>query len=243
MSPGGRVSAAAAVAVVFFCCGPSASAGQTGGASERLILFSGGDFARNAAFAHGGLLWSPRGLELPGFTFRLLLSGGAYRYTSGALGNVDVTGREFVAQFLPGWRFTGKRVELKVFAGLDVQNHRLSPDDPSSRLRGADVGLRVAADYWFEPTLQTMIAANGSVSTIVNSYDARAAYGWKLWDRFYAGPEAQMFASNGYRQWRIGAHVTGFKTQSVEWSLASGFAEDSDRKSGAYFRLGMMTRR
>jgi hypothetical protein len=243
MGPGGRVSAAAAVAAVLFCCAQCASAGESGGAIERLILFSGGDIARSATFAHGGLIWSPRGLDLPGFTFKALISGGVYRYSSGALGNVDVTGREFVAQFLPGWRFTGKRVELKIFAGLDLQNHRLSPDDPSSRLRGTDAGFRVAADYWFEPTLKTMVAANGSVSTIVNSYDARAAYGWKIGDRFYIGPEAQMFASDGYKQWRIGAHITGLRTQRVEWTLASGFAEDSDRKTGAYFRLGMMTRR
>jgi hypothetical protein len=33
-----------------------------------------------------------------------------------------------------------------------------------------------------------MFAADGSISTIVNSYSARAAFGWKTIDLFYLGP-------------------------------------------------------
>ena len=29
---------------------------------------------------------------------------------------------------------------------------RLVPDDPSSRLRGSDIGVRAAVDIWYEPT-------------------------------------------------------------------------------------------
>lgn len=243
MAFGRRVCAAVLAAAVLSASPVCVSAGSAGGDSARFLLFSGGDIARNALFTHGGLLWSPRGLERDGFTFKAMLSGGTYRYTSGALGNAEVRGREFVAQFLPGWRFIRGKSELKLFAGLDVQDHRLSPDDPSSSLRGTDTGLRVAADFWTEPTMRTMIALDGSVSTIVDSYNARAAYGWKLLNRFYFGSEVQTFASDGYRQWRVGAHLTGFRTRTIEWSLAGGFAEDSDRRTGGYLRFGLMTKR
>ncbi len=62
-------------------------------------------------------------------------------------------------------------------------------------------------------------------------------------DRFYLGPEAQMFASDGYRQLRFGAHVTGFKTEDAEWSAAAGWSDDSDHRTSLYVRFGVLTRR
>jgi hypothetical protein len=210
--------------------------------AAHFLLFGGSDIWRNGAFTYGGLLWSPGGLDREGFTLKAVMSGGTYRYWSGAVGG-DVTGRELVAQVLPGWRFKSDRLEVKVFAGLDLQDHRLSPDDPASRLRGGDAGLRAAADLWYEPTPSTMLAADGSISTIITSYSARLAYGWRPFDRFYLGPEAQMFASDGYRQTRFGAHLTGLKTGQFEWSAAAGWSDDSDHRTSLYVRFGLLTRR
>lgn len=199
-----RVCAAIVFAAAGSVCVSAAAAAQSGGDPARLLLFSGADVWSNGAFAHGGLLWSPNGLDREGFTLKTVLSGGSYDYHSGALG-AQVDGREFVAQVLPGWRFKRDRFEAKVYFGLDVQDHRLSPDDPSSKLRGTNIGARTAIDIWYEPTPATMIAADGSVSTIVNSYSLRAAYGWRVFSRFYLGPEIQTFASDDYRQLRVGA--------------------------------------
>jgi hypothetical protein len=38
-----------------------------------------------------------------------------------------------------------------------------------------------------------MVAADASLSSIATGYSARAAYGWRLHDWFYLGPEAQTF--------------------------------------------------
>lgn len=248
MCRGERVSAAvylAAAFVVGVCVsGGRASAGDiwADNNAARVILFSGSDIWRSGVFAHGGLLWSPGGLDQEGFTLKTVLAGGRYRYNSGDLGNVGVTGSELTAQLLPGWRFKGDRLEVKVFMGLDVESHRLSPDDPSNRLHGHAVGMRMAADFWYEPTATTMLAADASLSSIVTSNSARLAYGWRVFDMFYLGPETQMFASEGYRQLRFGAHLTGLKTGNFEWSAASGWAEDSGRRSSPYLRLGVLTR-
>lgn len=236
------VRAATAVAAAWCVCCVGVSAARAAEDAAHFLLFGGSDIWGNGAFTYGGLLWSPGGLDREGFTLKTAISGGSYRYWSGALG-AEVTGRELVAQVLPGWRFKRDRLELKVFAGLDLEDHRLSPDDPSSHLRGNDVGLRLAADLWDEPTPATMFAADGSISTIIASYSARIAYGWRAFDRFYIGPEAQMFASDGYRQLRFGAHVTGFKTGRFEWSAAAGWSDDSDRRTSLYVRLGVLTRR
>ena len=237
----GRVRAAIGFAAAFLVC-VSARPGWAGDDGTDYLLFTGGDIWRNGAFTYGGLLWSPGGLDNEGFTLKAALSGGYYRYYSGALG-AEVTGREFVAQVLPGWRFKRDRLEIKVFAGLDVEDHLLFPDDPSSRLRGRNTGARAAVDVWYEPAPATMLTADASISTIITSYSARVAYGWRVLDSFYLGPEAQTFACEGYRQVRLGAHLTGFKFYDYELSAATGWSEDSAHRASLYVRFGVMTRR
>lgn len=241
----GRVGAAIAFAAACFgvCLSISTGPSWAGGDGAQLLLFSGGDLWSNGAFTNGGLLWSPGGLDREGFTLKTVLSGGVYRYHSGALSDAQVVGSEYAAQVLPGWRFKRDGFEAKVFLGVDLQNNRLSPDDPSSRLRGTNFGARTAVDLWYEPTPASMIAADASISSIATSYSARLAYGWRMFERFYFGPEAQAYACDGYRQMRVGAHVTAFKTETLEWSLAAGLSEDSDRRTSPYLRLGVLTRR
>ena len=172
-----------------------------------------------------------------------MLGGGTYRYTSGALGNTDVAGRQLSAAILPGWRFVRNGVIITAFAGFDIQQHGLTPDDPSAGLRGNYAGLRTGFDLWYQPTANTMLAADASVSTIGPSYSARVAFGWRVLDRFYLGPELQGFAADGnYRQIRAGLHITGLRAKGFEWSGGLGWAGDSDRRGSLYGKLGMFTR-
>ena len=238
-----RVSAAAAACVLVCCVGVSAGPAQAGDSGAQYLLFSGTDLWRDGQFLHGGLVWSPEGLDREGFTLKTMISAGRYRYQSGALGNASVTGTEEGLQLLPGWRFKRDGFEAKIFAGLDVRHGATSPDDPDNRLRGNHAGLRVSADVWYEPTAYTMLAADASLSSIAGIYSARIAYGWRLGDWFYLGPEAQTFACDGYRQFRFGAHLTALKSGLWEWSAAAGLADDSDRRAGPYLRLGLLTRR
>lgn len=244
MRCGRRVNAAMvfAAAVGVCCVGVSTSPVRAGDDGAHFLLFSGADLWRDGAFVHGGLLWSPGGFDREGFTLQAVISGGTYRYQSGAL-DVRVTGVEKSAQLMPGWRFKRDRLEIKIFAGLDIKNDITMPFDPSNRLHGTSAGARAAVDLWFEPTPSTMIAADVSLTSIATGYSARAAYGWRLQDWFYLGPEAQTFACLGYSQMRLGAHATALKTGPFEWSAAAGWAVDNDRRSGLYARLGVLMRR
>jgi hypothetical protein len=211
--------------------------------SETSLLFSGVDLWRHGAFSHGGLLWSPDGLDREGFTLKLLIGGGQYRYLSGALGNVEVTGTQSIAFIMPGWRLRNDNLTLSVFAGLDVQHHKLSPDDPGNRLRGTKTGIRAGVDAWFEPDTRSMLNADASVSSVGPSYSARLAFGWRL-AGFYVGPEIGGFASGAhYRQFRAGMHITALRAGALEWSGGMGFATDSDHRDSLYARLGLIVRR
>jgi Cellulose biosynthesis protein BcsS len=144
-----RVRAAIVVAAALVVCCIGVPAGWAAEATDaRLMLFSGTDIWFNGAFAHGGLLWSPDGLDHHGFTFKAVISGGAYRYKAGDLGDERVNGAEIASQLLAGWRIKRGTLETKVFVGPEIRRNRLWPDDPGNRLRGNSIGARFATEIW-----------------------------------------------------------------------------------------------
>jgi Cellulose biosynthesis protein BcsS len=210
---------------------------------EHLFLyFLGSDVWPQWAFAHSGVLWSPAGLTNEGFTLKLLLNTGAYRYVSGALNNSTVLGQQWSVAAMPGWRFKRNNVELTVFAGLDLQQFRYYPDDLTASLRGRYTGLRAAFELWYEPTSATMMAADASVSSIGAGNSVRLAYGWRAFDRFYLGPEVQAYSTGSYSLVRAGVHLTALRYADREWYGAVGYGQDSDNRSGLYIRTGVLIR-
>lgn len=216
------------------------STGAAGAAPEKFLYFNGFDLWRSGGTGYGGLLWSPGGLNNDGFTLKVLLAGGSYLYQSGIN---DITGRYLLGSVMPGWRFKRGDLELKVFAGVDVQHHETSPDDPGNRLRGNHAGARFNAEMWWEPApAQMMISGSFSGSTVGDSFGVRAAAGWRLLNQFWIGPEVEASGDEIYRQYRVGAHVTSFKAGDFEWTLGAGYVEDNSHHSGLYGRIGVLTR-
>lgn len=209
------------------------------------LQFSGRDAWRNGIFAYSGFLYAPGGFERDGFLIKLLMNGGVYRYWPGSMPGQEVRGAEWQMQILPGFRIKRGTAEMKFFFGPDWQKHWLWPDDPGNKLRGQNFGARFAAELWSEPTPETLIAGDVSLGTLATSNAARLAFGWRISgellneEYFYLGPELQVFDSDGYRQSRIGLHITSMKTGNVEWSVAIGYARDTDGHSSPYFRLGL----
>jgi hypothetical protein len=245
MRRGACVNAAislAAVLLVACVCVIGGPARADEDDEPHFILFSGRDLWRNGVFMHGGVLYAPAGFEQDGLLLKVMSSGGIYRYFSGATGE-RIYGVENTVQVLPGWRVKRGDLEAKVFMGLDIEHHWIWPNDPSNTLRGRGWGLRVALDFWYEPTPGTMAAMDFTMATLSASPYIRAAAGWRVLDeQFYLGPEIAYFGNDGYRQLRLGFHFTAMKTGAQEWTAAGGWARDTDRQSGPYVRLNLMQR-
>jgi len=238
---GVRSAAFLAAALSCFRFGPAvAETSAEAAAVTHFLFFSGADVWRNGAFTHGGFLWSYQGLNQDGPVLKLLLNGGLYRYRSG--GN-EITGSQIMGAALPGWRWRRPGLEVTVFAGLDVQDHRYRPDDPGNRLRGTHLGARGGFDVWYEPLRDGMVTASASLSTVGKSYWTRAAAGWRVFDAIWLGPEFHACGDDTYRQLRVGAHVTSLRFWGREWSAGVGWVSDSDRRSGLYGRVGILMRR
>jgi len=215
---------------------------------SQVMEFSGRDLWRNGVFAYSGFLFAPGGFERDGFMLKLLMNGGVYRYWPGSMPGQEVRGAAWQTQVMPGFRIKRGDAEMKFFFGPEWQMHWLRPDDIDNRLRGRNFGLRFAGELWWEVTPDSLIAGDVSLSTLVTSHTARIAYGWRVThdllndENFYVGPELQYLAADGYGQTRIGLHVTSMRTEDIEWSLAIGYARDTDGHSSPYVRIGLAQR-
>jgi Cellulose biosynthesis protein BcsS len=214
--------------------------GLSGGTKvERVLLYAGFDIWRFGRTGYGGFYWAPDGLNNDGFITRLFVSRGVERYDAGSKRfNTDIVR----AAPLAGWRFSQDKLELKVFAGPELENRVLTPDVPTAALRGTHIGARVATELWWQPVPEMMLTSAFSASTNATSHSARAATGVRVFDQFWMGPEISASSDDFSRQYRIGAHLTGFKLAPFEWSAAAGYVTDSYHRSGIYGRIGVLTR-
>ena len=211
----------------------------SGGRPEQLLLFAGFDIWRYGRAAYSGLQWSAQGLDNDGFIARLFISEGRERYMLPTQTfNTDI----FRASLLPGWRFKRGDIEVKMFAGLDLDTRHLAPDFSSAPLRGTRLGARFASEVWWEPTPLIMVAASAYVTTIGNGAGGRVAAGWRVIDQFWIGPELSSSTDVYSTQTRFGGHLTGLRTAALEWSAAAGYLTDSYDRNGAYARIGVLLR-
>ena len=237
---GRTVAVAVAIADAGLCAAVvSAQAAEPN--TPSFLFFAGTDLWRYGAFFYGGTLWSPAGLDANGFTLKVLLSGGEYTYTSGGL-NADVDGTMLSATALPGWRFTRDKLSVSLFAGPVMQNYRLTPDDPGSRLRGFYVGAQFAADVWYQPTDNTMASLNGTIASIGPTGALRAAFGFRAFDPVFVGPETREIWCGDYEEFEFGVHVTGLRLNALEWSAGAGWSLTSDHRYGPYLHIGVSSR-
>lgn len=238
----GAAVAIAAVIVTGALASPLAAAEDD---DPNTLQFSGRDLWRNGIFAYSGFVYAPGGFDHDGFLFKLVVNGGVYRYWPGSMPGQEVRAAEWQMQALAGFRMQRGAAEWKFFFGPEWQKHWLSLDDLDNKLRGQNFGMRFAAELWSEPTASTLIAGDASLGTLATSHSARLAFGWRISSEllnenyFYLGPEVQAFTSDGYRQVRLGLHVTSMKTGDIEWSAAIGYARDTDRHASPYLRLGL----
>jgi len=88
-----------------------------------------------------------------------------------------------------------------------------------------------------------MVALDGTITSIALIGAARAAIGWRSSpESFFVGPETQALWCLDYQQFRIGAHVTGYRIDALEWSGAAGVAIESFHRTGPYLRIGVNAR-
>ena len=123
-----------------------------------------------------------------------------------------------------------------------MQDYRLTPYDPGSRLHGLYVGGEFATDVWLQPTPSTMAELNGAIASIGPTGSLRAAFGGRVFDRMFIGPENKEIWCGNFEQVQLGAHITALRINAFEWSAGSGWSITSDHRTGPYLRVGVNAR-
>jgi Cellulose biosynthesis protein BcsS len=241
MLPELRSGVAALAAIVFWGLSQPAAAGslkdeaQPAERPERGVWFSGFDVVKDSRYYYDGIIVALNGdLGRDGFFVRAYGSRDDFDRNPG-------DGRQWQADVALGYMFSRSKIDYEIYAGIDYQNVKLSPDDPSAEVRGTEWGFKVGAGIETEKELPYYFRLEGNYSTAFNSYWARARAGLRR-DRFTFGPEASVVGDADFDAQRLGAFVM-FDFQlprfrPLEVTLSGGHQFVSGSESGATGGIG-----
>jgi hypothetical protein len=115
-------------------------------------------------------------------------------------------GRTWQGDVMLGYIFSRAHLYGDLYIGVDHQDVKLSPDDPTERVRGGATGLKVAAGVGTDRALPYYFNLSGSYSTAFDTYWARARLG-VTHEKFVLGTEGIAFGDVAFDAQRIGAFV------------------------------------
>lgn len=198
------------------------------------VLFSGFDVVRDAQYTYSGLIVAlNRDIGKDGFVLRLYGGNVGYEYDNGGI-RTDGDGWQFDAML--GYKVSRGHWWAAAYAGVDYQNHDLTPDDLDNPVRGSEVGVKVAFD---SATLRTgtpvYASLSGNYSTAFDSYWARGRVGANL-GHLTIGPEAIVIGNEAFDAHRLGGFATFdmrlSRTTSFEVTLSGGYQFLDESGSG-----------
>ncbi|SFV06922.1 Cellulose biosynthesis protein BcsS [Methylobacterium sp. 174MFSha1.1] len=168
-----------------------------------------------------------------GLRVRLQGVAGTYSYPGAAV-RQTVTGVQQEGTVLLGYEWIWQQAALAGYIGMNVRSNELSILDPGNPVVGTGLGVKVAADFYANPTENTLVAVNASYSTLFNAYYARFRAGFAVAPGVFIGPEGTLLGDNFFNGWRAGGHVTGFAVGPMKFSFGAGYSYDRVRKGGYY---------
>lgn len=206
----------AACALLMFAAPASADGPRRSGPSstvttattQSIVTFSGYDQARDSSYFFQGVQVALNGdIGRDGFMLRAYGSQVDYDYLNGA---VPTHGLGRQGELMIGYKASHGNIWGAAFIGVDHQNHKLTPDDPANRVRGAETGLKVVGDLAsLRNTGPLYFALSGMYSTAFDSYWARARVGANLGaSRVTIGPEFITLGNTGFDATRLGGFLT-----------------------------------
>jgi outer membrane immunogenic protein len=225
---------------------PKALAGHNASPDEPVyhaLAFTGVDVtSRNSVDGWAGALYSPT-TDLDSFGPRIyaLGGGGYYKYPSTTTG-AQIKGTYETGDLLGGWGLEGNNFSVNLLGGVNVENHNLSQPDPSNSVHGTQVGAKIRADAWINPTPRSLIYEEGEYSTAFNTYYVAAKGGYDFFNiGIFIGPEVAALGNDRFDQGRVGAHLTQVKFGKVQMDISGGFMHDTGVGNGGYGKVELST--
>ncbi|GJD95858.1 cellulose biosynthesis protein BcsS [Methylobacterium iners] len=170
---------------------------------------------------------------------RLRFDGLIGSYRSPTVAGRATIGQQAEVAAMAGYAWVWPDAVLSAFVGLNVRHNAVSGLDLIATPAGTEVGAKAALDLYARPSARTMIHATGSYATTFNAYFGRVRAGMATFAGGYVGPEFALLGDDFYRQWRVGAHLSGMQVGAVQFGLAAGYLHDQANKAGFYTTVDM----
>jgi hypothetical protein len=174
-------------------------------------------------------------LSQSGLRLRIGGFGGGYAYASaeqGATRTIDGAFQQGAA--MVGYEWVSQHAEIAGYIGAEIAHNGITPNDPSNTVKGTRGGARIGAEFYANPTDDTMMSGVASYASDHNAYYARGKLGVAIFDKVFLGPEALALGDDFFHQWRLGAHVSGLQLGAAQFGVSGGYLRDQVRGSGAY---------
>ena len=142
------------------------------------------------------------------------------------------------ASAMIGYQWILDRVFVAGFIGPEVDAQQPITLGEIPRLSHPRLGLRLQGELWAHPTENTLLAATVVAGTARGHLWGRTAFGYRIWNDVFIGPEASLSLTETYREWRVGAHVTGLQLGRFTHGFSGGWrGEDDSPHHGAYVNI------
>lgn len=199
-----------------------------------MILFGSLEGGRSV-FASGGVKQALSGsLDRTGF---VAVESGGFGVTPERvrIGDSSLPATRLTTQsnLLGGHQWNWPRIFVTALAGVEIQHEQLTVAGRVLRFSKPRYGLRAEGELWSNPTDWSLVTASTVASSARGSLWVRVSAGLKVGPTLFVGPEAGTYVTDTYREWRVGAHVTGFRAGILQGRLSVGWAAADDAKPGA----------
>lgn len=230
--------------IASFGLGPKAKAGSsdtTPDPKETVAISTGIGFTTPySAYGYFGAVFAPpTGLDESGFRIRFGSVDGQFSYPDRDNGS-RIYGLGTGASVLAGYSFNQGDTSLLLLGGTNYTNIYLSEPDPTNPAQSAEIGAQVLTELYSNPTKNSKIDFEGLYSTAFKTYFVRFDSGYDPWGNgIFIGPRVVFLGDEHYRQWRVGATISGFKVGGVEVGFNVGYLRDHNQGGGAFAGLDL----
>lgn len=224
-----RIAAAAALAAVWAM--PNAARAQ-----DSTVVFGGLDGRDQSYYTYLGVRHHLSGnIESDGLLLRVLGLYGQYDYDSPASASGSIDGDVVAFDAMIGYQMRLDQVFLRGYAGLDFEDHDLSPNNPLDANQGSDFGVKVQGEIETDYRLPYYAGLIASYGTAKERYWARLRGGYNF-AGYVVGPEGLLTGNEESDEQRIGAFVLLTNLAPVWLSLSAGYSDiDSNRGGGGVY--------
>lgn len=214
----------------FFGSSGMARADDFGGSN---VGFAGADAREKTWYGYMGVIhhFDPN-LQDDSALFRVFGTYGKYRYSTNAVAGGEVKADFGTADVMAGYQKGLQGFVLRGYAGLEFEDHDLSPDNTLDSNRGSDVGVKVQGEFetdYSSPYYANLIASYG---TAKERYWTRLRAGYDF-SNVVVGPEGLLTGDKEHDEQRVGAFILLKDLGPVSLSLSTGYSDSNDRRGGS----------